>query len=261
MVRTADAVGIQICITANYSDPRSGRTLNETQYYTTGEGGSSLSLALVLGCVAATAGAQAIGRRLHQGAPVSGAPAAPASGPAVPVSGLEPQAAGGQGVAHTLVLVAYAPKGNATEQLQCLTQSKSPQDTPVARGTQGNLNPPRSSYADLLDAVCANPTAAAQTVVSAMSAGKADADAAAAALKEARGSSDDRCRSNVPLVIQEAINSVNTGQSVPIDKIKNFAQNFATAMDDVGVPLCITVVERDSSGRVTAETYYFTGLD
>jgi hypothetical protein len=39
MVRTADAVGIQICITANYSDPRSGRTLNETQYYTTGEGG------------------------------------------------------------------------------------------------------------------------------------------------------------------------------------------------------------------------------
>ena len=38
-------------------------------------------------------------------------------------------------------------------------------------------------------------------------AGKADADAAAAALKEARSSSDDRCRSNVPLVIQEAINS------------------------------------------------------
>lgn len=149
--------------------------------------------------------------------------------------------------------------------------------------------------------------------------GKADADAAAAALKEARSSSDDRCRSNVPLVIQEAINSepgcgqtiwlplalsagcaiwgcaekrgrlrflgrsslaadfvhqctaglewgdyrlsashnlqfcmpggncdiaylplalpplpgVNTGQSIPIDKIKTFAQNFATAMDDV----------------------------
>lgn len=28
----------QMCITANYSDPRSGRTLNETQYFTTGEG-------------------------------------------------------------------------------------------------------------------------------------------------------------------------------------------------------------------------------
>ena len=137
-----------------------------------------------------------------------------------PTASFAPPTSPGQGVARTLVLVAYVPKGNASEQLQCLTQSKSPQDTPVARGelavdlngsscacpaqnqfvlqpslchggllpagilappptltatagTQGNLNPPRSSYADLLDAVCANPTAAAQTVVSAMSAGAA----------------------------------------------------------------------------------------
>ncbi len=45
-----------------------------------------------------------------------------------------PPTSPGQGVARTLVLVAYVPKGNASEQLQCLTQSKSPQDTPVARG-------------------------------------------------------------------------------------------------------------------------------
>lgn len=39
-------------------------------------------------------------------------------------------------------------------------------------GTQGNFNPARSTYADLLDAICANPDAAAQTVASAMSAGR-----------------------------------------------------------------------------------------